>query len=160
LDSHTFPTSVPRQAALQILIYALFVVAWWLAYSRVAQQRLFATAACLVGGVFFSGYIHLFHIYGLFYVPVILTVGTLLYLHLTDRFSANETSVSTIALLLAFWHPFATGLFVGYYFGFYLDTFRQRNLGQQVRALAMIFAGCAAVAALVVLFPREHVPLA
>src|SRR5262249_34938238 len=107
-----------------------------------------------------SGYIHLFHIYGLFYVPVILTVGTLLYLHLTDRFSANETSVSTIALLLAFWHPFATGLFVGYYFGFYLDTFRQRNLGQQVRALAIVFAGCAAVAALVVLFPREHVPLA
>src|SRR5262249_32305695 len=75
LDPHIFPTSVLRLAALQGLIYALFVVAWWLAYSKIAQQRLFALVACVAGAVFFSGYIHLFHIYGIMYVPVILMLG-------------------------------------------------------------------------------------
>src|SRR5215469_4075224 len=72
LDPHIFPTSFLRQAVLQGLVYAMFVLAWWLIYSGVALRRLFAVIACISGAVFFSGYIHLFHIYGIMYVPVAL----------------------------------------------------------------------------------------
>src|SRR4030095_16164288 len=72
LNVHVFPTDVLRQTLLQGFIYGMFILAWWVIYSVAPQRRLFALVASVVGGVFFSGYVHLFHIYGMFYVPVIL----------------------------------------------------------------------------------------
>ncbi len=159
LDPRTFPTSVLRQALLQGFIYGMFILAWWLIYSVAPQKRLFALIAFLSGGVFFSGYVHLFHIYGMFYVPVILTLGTLLHLYASDRFDKREIWFAIIAILLAFWHPFATALFLGFDFGFYVDTFRQRNIAQHVQTLVILLVGTIAIGMLVVLFPRTHLPL-
>ena len=75
LDPSIFPTSVLRQALLQGCIYGMFVLAWWLIYSAAPLRRVFAVIAFIAGGVFFSGYVHLFHIYGIFYIPVMLTLG-------------------------------------------------------------------------------------
>ena len=55
LDPSVFPTSVLRQALFQVLIYGMFVLAWWLIYPTAAQRRLFALAAFVAGGVFFRG---------------------------------------------------------------------------------------------------------
>ncbi len=154
LDPSVFPTSVLRQALLQGFIYGLFVLAWWLIYSTAAQRRLFALVAFVAGGVFFSGYVHLFHIYGIFYVSVILTLGALLRFHASSTLDKREVWFAVVATLLAFWHPFATALFVGFYFGFYLDTFWQRSRAQHVQAVVISLVGMMAIAALVVLFPR------
>jgi hypothetical protein len=154
LDPSVFPTSVLRQALLQGFIYGMFVLAWWLIYSAAAQRYLFALVAFVAGGVFFSGYVHLFHIYGIFYVPVMLTLGALLSFHTSGTFQKREVWFAVVATLLAFWHPFATALFVGFYFGFYLDTFWQRSRAQHVQAVVILLAGMMAIAALVVLFPR------
>jgi hypothetical protein len=159
LDPRTFPTSVLRQALLQGFIYGMFILAWWLIYSVAPQKRLFALIAFLSGGVFFSGYVHLFHIYGMFYVPVILTLGTLLHLYASDRFDQREIWFAIIAISLAFWHPFATALFLGFDFGFYVDTSRQRNIAQHVQTLVILLVGMMAIGMLVVLFPRTHLPL-
>jgi len=128
----------------------MFVVAWWIIYSTAAQRRLFALVAFVAGCVFFSGYVHLFHIYGLFYVPVMLTLGALLRFHALSTLDKREVWFAVVATLLAFWHPFATALFVGFYFGFYVDTFRQRSRGQHVQAIAILLVGMIAIAALVV----------
>jgi hypothetical protein len=159
LDPHVFPTSVLRQTLLQGFVYAMFALAWWFIYSAAPQRRLFAMVACVAGGVFFSGYVQLFHIYGLFYVPVILTLGALLAFHASGTFDKREVWFAVVATVLVFWHPFATALFVGFYFGFCLDTFRQRSRVQHVQSLVILFAGMAAIAAMVVIFPRTHMPL-
>lgn len=154
LDPGAFPTSVLRQALFQVLIYGMFVLAWWLIYSAVSQRRLFALVAFVAGGVFFSGYVHLFHIYGISYVPVMLTLGALLHFHASGTFNRQEVWFAIVAILLVFWHPFATALFVSFYFGFYLDTFWQRSRAQHVQAVVILLVGMTAIGALVVAVPR------
>jgi hypothetical protein len=154
LNSRVFPTSVLRQTLLQGLVYGMFAFAWWLIYWAAPQRRLLAIVALLAGGVFFPGYVHLFHIYGIMYVPVVLTLGVLLYLHASDAFKKHELWFAVGAVLLVLWHPFATALFVGYYFGIYLETWPQRRKTQHIQAFAILLAGTVAIVALALLFPR------
>ncbi len=149
LNPSVFPTSAPRQAILQLIIYGTFVLAWWLIYKQATQRRLFAVIALVVGGVFFSGYVQLFHIYGIFYSPVALMIGAVLSVYVLSEPGNREVWLAAMAVLLAFWHPFATALFVGFYFGFYLDTFRQRSRAQHLQAIVILVVGTLAVAALV-----------
>src|SRR5690349_12873938 len=81
LDPSIFPTSVLRQSLLQGFIYGMFVLAWWFIYAAAPNRRVFAICAFIAGLVFFSGYVHLFHIYGIFYIAVMLTLGNLFRFH-------------------------------------------------------------------------------
>jgi hypothetical protein len=155
LDPNVFPTSVARQTMLQSLVYGLFVLAWWQLYCAATQRRVFALVAFVAGGVFFSGYVQLFHIYGVFYVPVILILGVMLRFYASGTFQKREGWLGVVAMLLAFWHPFATALFVGFYFGFYLETFRLRNKSQHLRAITTLAAGTVIIAVLVVALPTR-----
>jgi hypothetical protein len=156
LDPSVFPTNDFRQALLQGLVYGMFVLAWWLIYSAATHRRLFALVALVGGGVFFSGYVHLFHIYGMFYVPVILTLGALIYLHQRGAFENHEVAFAVVATALAFWHPFATGLFLGFYSGHYLDTFRKRTTARHLQAIVISVIVLVTLAALVAIFPRAQ----
>jgi len=158
LDPRVFPTNVVRQAFLQTFVYGMFILAWWLIYSAAPHRRLFSLVALVGGGVFFSGYVHLFHIYGLFYVPVILTLGALLHLYGSRTFEKREVWVAVIATMLAFWHPFATALFIGFYAGFYLETFRQRSRAEHIQSVAILLVGLMSIVALVALLPRAQMP--
>ena len=159
LDPRTFPTSVARQSLLQGFIYCMFVLAWWLMYSSAPQRRVFAVLACLAGGVFFSGYVHLFHIYGLFYVAVMLTLGSLLRFYGDGTFRKREGWFAVIATLLVFWHPFATALFIAFYFGFCVETFHDRAKTQLIRSVLILLVGLTAIGAMAVLFARSPLPL-
>jgi hypothetical protein len=153
LDPSAFPTSVVRQTLLQLCVYVCFVVGWWFMFSTAPRRRIFALIACAVGGVFFSGYVHLFHIYGLSYVPVILTLGVLLHLWAAGTFSQHETKFAAIAVLLVLWHPFTTALFVGFFFGHYLETFHQRSPSQHARSITVLAVGTSAVGFCVIGLP-------
>jgi hypothetical protein len=158
LDTDTLPTGAVGQALLQGLVYVFFVLAWWLIYLAVPQRRVFALLALAAGAVLFSGYVHLFHIYGLMYVPVILVVAFSLHLWASG---ASETRViwcGLFALAVSLWHPIATAVFVGFYVGFCVETFPWRERPLEWRPLVLIGACAAAVLALVVLFPRERPP--
>jgi hypothetical protein len=147
LDPSVFPTSVLRQALLQGFVYGMFVLAWWLIYRAAAQRRLLAVVALVSGGVFFSGYVHLFHIYGMTYVAVMLTLGALLRFYASGKFDKREVCFAVVATLLLFWHPFATALFVGFYFGFYLETFKPRSRAQHLQATVILLVGIMAITA-------------
>jgi hypothetical protein len=156
LDPSTFPTSTFRQALLQVFIYGLFILAWWLIFSAAPYRRLFAVVALVGGGVFFSGYVHLFHIYGMFYVPIILTLGALLFLYRRGTLEKREAWFALIAIVLVLWHPFSTALFLAFYCGFYVETFSQRNKVRHVQAAIILLAAMTAILLLVAVFPREH----
>jgi len=155
LNPSIFPTSVFRQALLQGFIYGTFVFSWWLIYLAATQRRLFALLALLIGCFFFSGYVQLFHIYGIFYVSVMLILGALLRFHASSSLDKREVWVAVVATLLGFWHPFATALFVGFYVGFYLDTFSKRSRAQHIQAILILLINIVAIDALVVVFPTR-----
>jgi hypothetical protein len=159
LDPHVFPTSVLRQTILQGFVYGTFVLAWWLIYRGAPQRRLFSLIAFIAGGVLFSGYVQLFHIYGVFYVPVVLSLGVVLRLYASGALQKVEAWLAGIAIVLAFWHPFATAVFVGFYFGFYLDTLQQRSRAQHIQAIAILLGGLMAIVTVVFVFPRDQMPL-
>lgn len=159
LNPNIFPTSVLHQALLQGFIYVMFVLAWWFIYTATTEKRLFAVTAFVAGGVFFSGYVHLFHIYGIFYIPVMLTLGAILRSYASNTFNKIQVWFAIIAILLVFWHPFATALFIGFYFGFYVDTFWQRSRAQHLQALLILLSGMVAIAAMAVLFARNPIPI-
>ncbi len=154
LNPSIFPTSVLRQTLFQGFIYGMFVLGWWLIYKAAPQRRLFAVIAFVAGGFFFSGYVHLFHLYGLFYVPVMLILGAILMFHNTRSFDKKENWLAVVATLLVFWHPFVTALFVGDFFGFYLETFRRRTRPEHIRAVVILLVPTMAIATLVILIPR------
>ena len=154
LNPSVFPTSVPRQALLQLLVYGVFVLAWWLIFSTAKNRRILALVACIGGAVFFSGYVHLFHVYGLSYVPVILTLGTLLRLWSAGTFRGYEVPFAAATIVLVLWHPFTTALFVSFFFGHYLETFHQRNRKEHIRSLAILVIGALAVGFFVLALPR------
>jgi len=158
LNPSVFPTNIYRQATLQVLIYGMFILAWWLIYSSAPYHRLLAVVALVGGGVFFSGYVHLFHVYGMFYVPIILILGTLLFLHSQGTLEKHEVWLALVATVFAFWHPFTTALFLGFYAGFYLETFWQRSTARHVQAVAILVLTMTAIFALVALFPRAQMP--
>lgn len=153
LDPAVFPTRSGYQAAFQVLVYLSFLLAWWWIYAGVRNRRVFALVACVAGGAFFSGYVHLFHLYGTAYVPVMLVVGFLLG-------QATETSVvdrrelrllAAVAVLLL-WHPFAAALLVAYFFGRFLDTYAVRSSAQRwTGATTIVLAGALVFAFLFVL---------
>ena len=155
LDPSKFPTSILRQALLQVFVYGMFVLGWWFIYRTTVQRRVFALVAFVAGGVFFSGYVHLFHIYGIMYAPVMLILGALLGMHAGGTFDKREMWFAALAILLAFWHPFATALFVGFYFGFYMETFGERSKIQHLQAVIILIVGTMVSAGFGVLFARK-----
>jgi hypothetical protein len=152
LDPSIFPTSFVRQLFLQCLVYFLFLGAWWIVYSATSQRRVLGLTSLVAGGVFFSGYVHLFHIYGLSYVPVILMLGCLLRSHNKGNFERLEIRFASAAGLLALWHPFATGLFAGYYFGHYLRRAPACNRQEHVRSIVILAICVCTIASLVLFF--------
>ncbi len=143
LDPAVFPTRSGRQAAFQILVYLAFLLAWWWIYAGARNRRVFALVSCIAGGAFFSGYVHLFHLYGTAYVPVMLVVGFLLGrandAAVVDR---RETWLLAAVGLLLLWHPFAAALLVAFFFGRFLDTYRVRNAVQRwTGATTIVLAG-------------------
>src|SRR5688572_19194784 len=156
LDPQVFPTSPVRQAILQCMIYALFALAWLIIYSASPQRRVLSIVAFVAGGVFFSGYIHLFHIYGLFYLPVLVIVALMLRLHSMPGERRGEAFVIFLAMVLVLWHPFATAIFLGFYFGRYLSTLGELSTRQHLRTWAVLVFGAGAVLASLVLSPRVN----
>lgn len=154
LDHGGFPTSPLRQTLIQLVIYGCFVAAWWLIYLSAPRRRVFAVLACIVGGVFFSGYVQLFHVHGNAYVPPMLLLGALLWAGskgLLDRYAGMFAAIATCLVL---WHPFTPALFVGVYGGYYLQTWRSRRFAELLRGGIYIAAGIAAIGLVLVVLPR------
>jgi len=145
LNPHIFPTSVPRQALLQMLVYGAFLVAWLIIYSTAPQHRTLSLIAFVAGAVFFPGYIHLFHIYGHSYAVILLILALMLKRSLTGAFKQHDTLLAAIAITLVLWHPFATVVFLGFYVGRYLDVAATLGRRDHLTAWTIIVAASLAV---------------
>ena len=110
----------PGLAEIVNALLALF--AWGWAASGAREQRLFAVLALVASGVFFAGYIWVFHLHGIFYGPL------LVYLAALVRSARGPLDLRTLlgvfvgALVTALVHPYALPLAVTFVLGATLET--------------------------------------
>jgi hypothetical protein len=128
---------------------ALTLLAWGWAAAGARELRLFSVFAFVAGGVFFAGYIWVFHLHGIFYGPLLLYLAALL------RSARGPLDLRTLlgvfvgALLTAFVHPYALLMMVAFVVGATLETPMLRTRSGAA-ALIVILSGAVAAYLLVV----------
>lgn len=137
----------PGLAEIVNALLALFAMGW--AASGAREQRLFAVLALVTGGVFFAGYIWVFHLHGIFYGPL------LVYLAALVRSARGPLDLRTLlgvfvgALVTALVHPYALPLAVAFVLGATLETPLLRSR-QGLSAVGVVVLGVAAAYLLLV----------
>ncbi len=125
---------------VEVLNAALTMLAWGWAASGSREKRVFALLALVAGGVFFAGYIWVFHLHGIFYGPLLLFVAGL------ARSARGPLDLRTLlgvfvgSLVTSLAHPYALPLGVAFVLGAVIETPRLRSsLG--VAAVALVISG-------------------
>jgi hypothetical protein len=121
------PSDAIRQGIVQTTVWATILPGWWLMLRASPAPRVFSLLAMAAGGVLFTPYLFLFHPWGLFYTPLVLTTAALVWLALTRTSTTPTTMLALLvaAAVLALWHPFATALIVAYLLGTLIEQVLQ-----------------------------------
>lgn len=136
-------------ALVQVVNAALALFAWALAARGAREPRLFALLALVAGGVFFAGYIWVFHLHGIFYGPL------LVYLAALVRSARGPLDLRTLlgvfvgGIVTALVHPYALPLTVAFVLGATIETPLLRTRAG-AGALAVVLSGAAAAYLLLV----------
>lgn len=140
-------------ALVEVLNAALALLAWVWAAHGVREKRLFALLALVAGGVFFTGYIWVFHLHGIFYGPLLLFVASMARAARSPLDLRALLGVFVGALLTALAHPYALPLAVAFMLGAVIETPRLRSR-DGVWALAVVLSGT--IAAYLLLVPDHN----
>jgi hypothetical protein len=138
---------------------ALALFAWGWAARGAREIRLFTVFALVAGGIFFAGYIWVFHLHGIFYGPL------LLYLAALARAARGPLDLRTLlgvfvgGLLTALIHPYALLLVVAFVAGATLETPLLRS-PSGAAVLGVIVSGAAAAYLLLVPGDARGIPVA
>lgn len=129
----------------QLINYAVTVFAWLLALAAVRDRLSFAWLSFLCGAAFFSGYIYLFHLQGVFYGPLLAFVAWLL---VQDERGTALTWSAVMQLLLiatvaALFHTFAYLLLAAFLGGRCIqDLTEHRAVSVPAVAFGVLMCGC------------------
>lgn len=102
----------------QLLNYLLAAASWFILFLAIEEKRVFSLISLVAGGFFFSGYIYLFHLHGVFYSPLLLFVAVLFFLHKGFLTDSKFLLIFLFAIFVSLFHPFALLIYLGYIFGF------------------------------------------
>ena len=135
---------------VQFVNAALALFAWgWIARG-VPQPRVFAVTALVAGGIYFAGYIWVFHMHGIFYGPLLVYVAAL------ARCARMPVDLRTLlgvfvgGVFTALAHPYALPFAVAFALGALAETPALRTR-QGAAVLAVMLTG--ALAAYLLLVP-------
>lgn len=109
-------------ALIQVVNAAFAMLAWGWAAAGERDRRWFALVSLVAGGVFFAGYIWVFHLHGIFYGPLLLFLAAMV------RAARGPLDLRTLlgvfvgALVTALAHPYALPLAVAFVAGATLET--------------------------------------
>ena len=112
---------------VEMLNALLALGAWAWAVSMLRERRLFALVAFVAGGVFFAGYIWVFHLHGIFYGPLLLYVAALARAARVPPDLSTLLGVLVGAVLTSLVHPYALPLAIAFVVGALVETPRLRT---------------------------------
>lgn len=129
----------------QLINYTITVFAWLFALRGVRDRLSFAWVSFLCGAAFFSGYIYLFHLQGVFYGPLLAFVAWLL---VQDERGTALTWATvmlwlSIATVAALFHTFAYLLLAAFLGGRCMqDLIEHRAVSVPAAAFGVLMCGC------------------
>lgn len=140
----------------QIVNFVITVLSWAIACLASTNRQVFAVLSFVCGAVFFSGYIYLYHLHGVFYPPLFLFVSLLLfYQRQTVSLDWKPALLGlAAAAVTALFHPFALLIFVAYVVGVWLQCIKA---GRPVRPAAAVFCIVVSLAVAFLLVGRSSV---
>jgi hypothetical protein len=113
----------------QLVNFFLTVAAWAIVCVASRNRQIFAWLSFVTGAVFFSGYVYLFHLHGVFYAPLLLFISLLL-LYQRGYFSftwREAVAGMGLAVVAGMFHPFALLIFACYAVGAWLECVRNHR---------------------------------
>ena len=122
----------------------------------IEETATFAIAMAITGGTFFTGFIYLFHLHGIFYSPVLIVIAALLRIDQGAIWSASRRELVIFACAFAvglLFHPYALILFLAYVSGRILERWKDSSLADQAQRLLLALLS---IIALVVTRPHGH----
>ena len=122
---------------VQLFNYSVGAAAWILLLFALKERRTFSLASLVVGGVYFSGYIYLFHLHGVFYSPLLLLIAALFHLYDRSPRSIIVVTAFVITALTSLFHPYALLIYAAATGGMLLE--RWRNMNGKERTLPIVF---------------------
>jgi hypothetical protein len=136
-------------ALVEVLNALLALAAWGYAAGTLRERRLFSLLAFVAGGVFFAGYIWVFHLHGIFYGPLLLFTAALARAARVPPDLSTLMGVFVGGVLTALVHPYALPLAVAFVAGALIETPRLRT-PPGVATAGVVLTGVAAAYLLLV----------
>lgn len=135
----------------QLVNLVITLTAWCLACLACRRKLNFACLAFVCTGSYFSGFIYLFHIHGVFYGPLFLFMSLLLWQQARRSHLGWDSATFAFigAVIAGLFHPFALLVFVCYLFGWWLET-SARSI-HRLKGIGVVIAGSAASIAFAIL---------
>ncbi len=133
----TYKWSGGSIAPVQIFNYSVAGVAWLLLLAAIREKRAFAISALVVGAVFFSGYIYLFHLHGAFYSALLVLIAYTFMVYEQEWSTGRFLALTMLAYTCSLFHPYALLIYLASTGGLVLE--RWRTLSRS--ALAMVAGG-------------------
>jgi len=109
----------------QIFNYILAVLAWIILYLAIREKKLFSWVSLIVSGAFFSGYLYLFHLHGVFYSPLLFFLSFLLVVSISSCNRMRDMKMGLIlciAFFISLYHPFAIMFYIAFLLGHFFEN--------------------------------------
>jgi len=116
-------------------------VAWLILFFSSKERKFFCYISCLVVGAFFTGYIYLFHLHGVFYSPVLILCALLLVKETTtsrEDILSWLMKISLITIIISLYHPFAILIYLSFVSGYIIEKWSSLSGKKRVIILLSI----------------------
>jgi len=123
---------------IQIFNYLVLSISWIIVYFSIKEKRVFTFIFLILGGIFFTCYIYLFHLHGVCYsfLPMVVAVMFMLGSRLLDL---PKLAVMALAVIvLALYHPYSMPLFIAYTTGLIIEKYKDLSRTKFIGAVIII----------------------
>lgn len=119
----------------------LIAVSAWAALAFFNKSwRVFSVVSMMVGTAFFSGYIYLFHLHGVFYSPLLVLIALTYWLYETSDLHEGWKDIIFLSCSLScsLFHPFALIVLLAFSLGLTVEEIKPFAFRQAARHLLMV----------------------
>lgn len=141
---------------VELFNYIIAALSWIILLFAVKEKRLLSLIALTVGGFFFSGYLYLFHLHGVFYSPVLLLIAASFFLYEDILKISKIISLAILSILISLFHPFALLIYLAFILGILIEKREYITRTFLIVTLSSVILG---VALIEVLTPGSNLPI-
>lgn len=136
-------------SSIQFFNYCITVISLFIIIIAIKEKRIITLSLLIAGSFFFSSFGYLFHLHGVFYSPLLLLIGSLIYYYEKPWASANIVRGFVLTIFVSLFHPFAICIYLFYLIGLSLEKRQFITPAQYVLVTSFIIMGLVTIKILV-----------